>query len=171
MQNLNNTNIKKYKSKIYWCYFNILLNFLFLFFFLDIILYNLLLSLPLYLIFIYLIIIQLYKIKKNLQIIEFLNKSNELIVDKYCKITNEAEQYTINTINSKTISIDSFFSIPGQYFLTFTNGDYSYKFNLNAGDHLIFFGEYPVIQGEKRSFDYLNTDKSVLNYRIEKLIK
>lgn len=171
MKHLNNINIKRYKSKMYWCYFNILLNFLFLFLFLNIILYNLLFSLPLYLIFIYLVIVQSYKIKKNRKIIEFLNKSDELIVDKYCKITNEAEQYTISTINSKDISIDSFFTIPGQYFLTFTNGDYSYKFDLNDGDHLIFFGEYPVIQGEKRSFDYLNTDKSLLNYRIEKLIR
>ncbi len=169
MKTFNDKPIATYKSKIRWCYFKIILNILFSCYFSPLIIYSPVLTFPLWSIFFGIIILQIYKILDFRRAISFLNMVNSSLKDQFCKITNEAEQYSIKSINSQNISLESLTTIPGQYYFEFTNGDYSFKFDLNDGDHLIFFGEYKSVPGEKRSFDYLNTDKSTLNYRIERL--
>ena len=169
MKTFNDKPIATYKSKIRWCYFKIILNILFLCYFSPLIIYSPVLTFPLWSIFFGIIILQVYKILDFRRAISFLNMVNSSLKDQFCKITNEAEQYSIKSINSQNISLESLTTIPGQYYFEFTNGDYAFKLDLNDVDHFILFGEYKSVPGEKRSFDYLNTDKSTLNYRIERL--
>ena len=124
MKTFNDKPIATYKSKIRWCYFKIILNILFLCYFSPLIIYSPVLTFPLWSIFFGIIILQVYKILDFRRAISFLNMVNSSLKDQFCKITNEAEQYSIKSINSQNISLESLTTIPGQYYFEFTNGDW-----------------------------------------------